>query len=301
VFGSPNFREGQRFETSPIVKGSLENGSVVTTESGSRYFLSGKTVAEMKEETKKSTPPLPKELIEALPGATIELTLNAKEKAVNAAMDELNKAKSDVTISLSSLFGFDRSDQKESSASATKMKMKTTQARKSTLAVKPTKNAPKPKAQSSPSQPTPSPPKTSKPPIKRPTFSLSDLFGTGGPSSTTASTKTKLVAKPPQRAAPKPKVKTMNKTVVKKKVKKSVSAMKDVVSPPSDEKLKTAPSGVPTIVNWRRNNDRSVTGFIKGSKSFSDGEKVTTSPIANGVIRRGELVISGSGSKYFLQ
>jgi hypothetical protein len=63
---------------------------------------------------------------------------------------------------------------------------------------------------------------------------------------------------------------------------------------------KTAPRGVPTITKWRKNNDGSVTGNISGSPKFSEGERITTSPIVSGTLAAGEVVITGSGSRYFL-
>ena len=61
-----------------------------------------------------------------------------------------------------------------------------------------------------------------------------------------------------------------------------------------------APFGVPTLSKWRKNFDGSITGIISGSNSFGDGEKVTTSAIAKGSIADGEVVVTASGSKYFL-
>ena len=61
----------------------------------------------------------------------------------------------------------------------------------------------------------------------------------------------------------------------------------------------TAPRGVPTISSWSQNRDGSISGFISGSPSFADGESVTTSPI-KGEASDGEVVQTGSGSKYFL-
>lgn len=61
-----------------------------------------------------------------------------------------------------------------------------------------------------------------------------------------------------------------------------------------------APSGVPSIVKWRKNFDGSITGFISGSPNFSEGEKVTTSPITGGTVSGGQVVKTGSGSRYFL-
>eukprot|EP01083_Nonionella_stella_P008269 23788_1 len=61
-----------------------------------------------------------------------------------------------------------------------------------------------------------------------------------------------------------------------------------------------APSGVPKLVNWRKNRDSSVTGFISGSPSFPEGDRITTSPITTGTIEAGQVVKTGSGSRYFL-
>ena len=71
-------------------------------------------------------------------------------------------------------------------------------------------------------------------------------------------------------------------------------APKDDVTAP--KKLSTAPRGVPTVSNWRQNRDGSITGIISGSSSFSDGEKITTSPIASDAIG-GTLVSTVSGSR----
>jgi len=61
-----------------------------------------------------------------------------------------------------------------------------------------------------------------------------------------------------------------------------------------------APAGVPVIKRWRKNRDGSVTGVITGSEAFSAGERVTTSTIAKGELKAGNVVQTQSGSKYFL-
>lgn len=63
---------------------------------------------------------------------------------------------------------------------------------------------------------------------------------------------------------------------------------------------KDAPRGVPTLTRWRKNGDGSITGLISGSNIFSDGDRVTTSPISKGKIEKFEVVTTGSGSRYFL-
>ncbi len=61
-----------------------------------------------------------------------------------------------------------------------------------------------------------------------------------------------------------------------------------------------APAGVPTLARWRENADGSVTGNVSGSRNFTNGEKITTSKIVRGSFASGEVVVTGSGSKYFL-
>jgi hypothetical protein len=65
-------------------------------------------------------------------------------------------------------------------------------------------------------------------------------------------------------------------------------------------KAATAPRGVPTLSRWKKNGDGSITGVISGSPAFDDGERVTTSPIKKGSVAKNEVVITGSGSRYFL-
>jgi hypothetical protein len=67
-------------------------------------------------------------------------------------------------------------------------------------------------------------------------------------------------------------------------------------------KTGSPPPGVPVINKFKQNRDGSVTGFITGSGSFKEGEKVTTSKLAsNQKIEAGSVVSTVSGSKYFLQ
>jgi len=66
-------------------------------------------------------------------------------------------------------------------------------------------------------------------------------------------------------------------------------------NPPST-KLDNAPRGIATISNWRQNRDGSITGFISGSSSFKEKEKVTTSPISSDAVG-GTVVTTVSGSK----
>lgn len=65
-------------------------------------------------------------------------------------------------------------------------------------------------------------------------------------------------------------------------------------------KPKKAPRGVPTVSKWRKNRDGSITGFITGSATFDENEKITTSAIVKGDFSKGSVVQTQSGSKYFL-
>lgn len=64
---------------------------------------------------------------------------------------------------------------------------------------------------------------------------------------------------------------------------------------------KKAPMGVPTVKRWRKNSDSSISGLVYSSRSFDDGSRITTSPIASGTFSSGEVVKTGSGSRYFLE
>ncbi|GAX17744.1 hypothetical protein FisN_24Hh190 [Fistulifera solaris] len=216
IYGSPNFKDGERVETSAITFGQIENGYVVKTSSGSRYFLS-------------STPPAP----------------GKAEKA-------LESAKPGATINLSNIFSGSAND-----AQAQKAKPRSTQASpqpsttfslfgsSGTVTVTPPK---KESVSKSVSVKADSPP--------RATFSL---FGLGQADPESAPTVSKVTKSKPR-----------------------------------------APRGVPTLKNWRKNGDKSVTGNISGSPNFKENEKVTTSPIVKGNIAAGEVVTTGSGSRYFL-
>ena len=69
---------------------------------------------------------------------------------------------------------------------------------------------------------------------------------------------------------------------------------------PQKSKPVSAPSGVPTLSQWKMKGDGSITGRISGSPNFKQGELITTSEIVSGRIDGGNVVQTGSGSKYFL-
>ncbi len=194
-------KDGERVETSPIVNGVVANGNVVKTGSGSRYFLSDTTPSSAKTDA-----PL-KSLLSALPGATIQLTKDAKDKEAKRALAAVTEAK------------------------------------------------------------------------PRSTFSL---FGLGGGSSQ------QVVSK----GTPSIKVSSSPSIPIPKKATTTGAASK---------KVSAAPRGVPTITRWRKNRDGSISGLIFGSNAFKDGERITTSAIAQGTIQSGQTVKTGSGSRYYLE
>jgi len=66
------------------------------------------------------------------------------------------------------------------------------------------------------------------------------------------------------------------------------------------QKSERAPKGVPTLKEWTKNKNGTVTGHIFGSPAFQDDDKVTTSRIATGKFESGKVVETSRGSKYFL-
>jgi hypothetical protein len=82
--------------------------------------------------------------------------------------------------------------------------------------------------------------------------------------------------------------------------KKTPLPKKKPVAKKATPAAKQAPNGVPTISSWRKNADGSVSGNISNSPNFRNGERVTTSPIVRGRYSSGEVVTTGSGSRYFL-
>jgi hypothetical protein len=183
IFGSFNFKDGQRVETSEIAAGEIASGFVVTTDSGSRYFLSSESVKSMREASQKefSKNPPSKEMDTSKPRPTIRLTQLAKERDTKRALEAVEQGKPRSTFSLAALFGFGDDDSK------------------------------------------------------------------------------------------------------------------------TDKSSSGAPQGVPSMRRWKENRDKTITGFIRGSPTFAEGEQVTTSPIARGSISAGEVVVTNSGSKYFLE
>jgi hypothetical protein len=183
IYNSKNFDEGEFVETSPITKGSLSDGSLVQTSSGSRYFLSPEAAVKQANIFAAI-----KDMSAARPGSTITLTRQRKEIETKRAMDSVKNAKPGATFSL---FGLAFGDTDEGLPPAEKRK-----------------------------------------PLSTP--------------------------------------------------------------------VRTAPRGVPTITRFRQNGDGSIIGIISGSPNFTDGDRVTTSAITRGKVEKYEIVVTGSGSRYFL-
>lgn len=56
---------------------------------------------------------------------------------------------------------------------------------------------------------------------------------------------------------------------------------------------------IPTLSRWKQNEDGSITGNIRNSRNFRNGQKITTSPVRRGA-KAGTFVTTRSGSKYKL-
>jgi hypothetical protein len=88
--------------------------------------------------------------------------------------------------------------------------------------------------------------------------------------------------------------KKRNRQEAPPKVKAAVASVKQ---------KKSIPKGIPSLSKWRKNSlgkEVTITGRISGSPLYTDGTEVTTSSIAVGEIKSGNVVQTTSGSKYFL-
>jgi hypothetical protein len=228
--GSPNFEEGDFVETTSISGGKIENGSTVTTATGSRYFLSA-------EKPTKVAPSIAKAY-----GSSPTITLTNQRKAIEAKGESEAPPKS--TFSLFGLFGGG-----DDSASE----------------------------QKTPSSPTKPVAKPNPAPVKKtPTLTIPK----------TQLSKPKAFGAAPAKKAP--------------PAKKAAQAKKPAPARKTAPAAKAPPKGVAALSGWRANADGSVIGSISGSPNFRDGERVTTSPIIKGRYAKGEVVTTGSGSRYFL-
>ncbi len=63
---------------------------------------------------------------------------------------------------------------------------------------------------------------------------------------------------------------------------------------------KKAPKGVPVLKGWKVTANNEIQGRVYSSTSFKAGEMISTSPV-KGRVQSGTVVISQSGSKYYLE
>ena len=114
LYGSPNAGDGDYIETSPIAHGTLESGQVVTTQSGSQYFLShheaekaANTIAacrDMADAERGSTITITKALTSAKNnGMSVEQNMS-EEAVATPSIDPPKSAKPRPTFSLFNLF-----------------------------------------------------------------------------------------------------------------------------------------------------------------------------------------------------
>merc|ERR1711862_639989 len=93
---------------------------------------------------------------------------------------------------------------------------------------------------------------------------------------------------------------TTSTTTTKKKETKTIPISRTTSLFSTKSITKQPPKGIPKFINWKKNRDNSITGYISGSSNFPDGDRVSTSPINSGNIKSGEIVQTSSGSKYYL-
>ena len=87
-----------------------------------------------------------------------------------------------------------------------------------------------------------------------------------------------------------------------KQMKTTTSKISGIATKAASTSLKQeAPKGVPVLSFLRKKLlSSTITGRVSGSPMFADGEEITTSSIAEGEIKAGNVVRTSSGSKYFL-
>jgi hypothetical protein len=72
-------------------------------------------------------------------------------------------------------------------------------------------------------------------------------------------------------------------------------------TPKVDSAVPNVPKGVPRLAKWKQNSDGSITGTISESSSFRDGESITTSPLKTKEPLGNSIVVTVSGSRYYLE
>ena len=265
ITGSPNFRENEKVETSPIAKGNIQEFSVVTTGSGSKYFLGDAKSAgggseggglldglfggRVSPQIVPAPAPAPKST--RMPKAPLPQFDNSaadalKERLAKAAEEREAKqlAKEEKRAEMERAKKAKRAELDRKREEATKIAEERRQASAQAAEEKRQRVA----AQNA------------------------------------AVTASKLKKAAPQKAAPS-------------------SPTFQLFPSKSSEETKAPPSkgDLPTINSWKVASDGGISGKITGSDDFRDGEKISTSPIATrGSFKDGMTVVTTSGSKYRL-
>ena len=138
IYGSTNFKDGDFVETSKISRGKIENGSTVSTASGSRYFLSAEPAVRQANILSAI-----KDMSSAKPGSTITLTKQRKEFEAQKAQEAVKQAKPRATFSLFGLgFGAADDDLPPAPTPAARKPVARTPVRKAPAVKTPPKKAP---------------------------------------------------------------------------------------------------------------------------------------------------------------
>ena len=302
IRGSGAFRDGDPVTTSPIT-GKAVGGTVVTTKSGSKYFLDG-GAPSAPQKTAPAAPkgsgtfslfgggsPAPKPAVAPAPSAgdAAKSAANARaaareqaEAVKKLAAEKASAAREEAKRKAEEAAAAKREAQAQAKREAEEKRRiaaeeATAKREAQAQAKRDAEEEKKRKAEEARKQREAQSKQTSKKQEAQATVAKAkggtiSLFGFGGGGDA--------------KQAPAPAQKAPTKTVAK--------------AQPKQQSKPSAPQGVPTLSGWKLNGDGSVSGRISGSPNFRNGEQISTSPIANGRIASGEVVKTGSGSRYFL-
>merc|ERR1711935_1083017 len=317
IFGSPSFNEGEFVSTSPITSDAV-GGTVVTTESGSKYFLEdASSAADAKKreaaEKKEAAAAAAAKKIEAEERKAAQAEARELAAAEKRAAAEANKNKASAKQAVGqakrgasiSLFGLGKSPVK-----VAPQKVENKAKSGGTIRSKSSKSAPKMASKAPRGVPAISNWKQNRDGSISGRVFGSNLFDEGESVTTSAITSDAIDGSVVQTLSgskyylqPKEAAKSKGGIGLKNFMPSgtiSISSGFSEFTSGSPKSNKKAPKGVPSLSGWKKNRDDSVSGLISGSPNFNEGERITTSPIESGKLEDGQVVTTGSGSKYFL-
>ena len=262
IFGSSGFRDGETITTSQIATG-VAPGAIVETKSGSKYFLDAGMDKVLRDYQAKKRQEAQRAAKEAADEKRRLAEKKRKEFEAKKAAKQANALAGNAKPGKTiNLFGLvgGQPQKSDNTVDTNAEKVQQTVAKARPGATIPLFGGATPPKTRADQEPKSAPAKTA-PKIKR--RATISLFGLG------------------------------------EQEEKSESGA--AIKPVATTKAAKIPKGMPSMARWKRNFDGSVSGFISGSSAFAEGERITTSPIEKGTeIKSGSVVVTASGSKYFL-